>query len=142
MNTDNQWATFLFSFQVIHEYIRKPWLSFKMFKNVDCIDFWVTRSLASFKMFKMSNLSTLTSFKMSFDVIKAGGPIYFQIMFMIDVLSTSRHVTSSDVASYRRCGHVISIDRSQSHHRIQMWCQMLINCTGKLNLFWFQYQYA
>ena len=42
---------------------------------------------------------------MSFDVLlRPEGPSVLQIMFMIDVLSTSRHVTSSDVASYRRLG--------------------------------------
>jgi hypothetical protein len=47
--------------------------------------------------------------------------IFLQLM-----TSTSRHVTSSDVTLYRLCGHVMSIDWSQSHHRKQMWCQMLI----------------
>jgi len=37
---------------------------------------------------------------------------------------TSRHVTSSDVASYRRCGHVLT-SWASIDHRKQMWCQML-----------------
>ncbi len=42
-----------------------------------------------------------------------------------------RHVTSSDIASYRRCGHILTSWASIDHHRKQMWCQMLINCNVK-----------
>ena len=36
-----------------------------------------------------------------------------------------RYVTSSDVASYRRCGHVLTSWTSIGHRK-QMWCQTLI----------------
>ena len=129
MNTDNQWATFLFSFQVIHNIFDSISCSFKM-STLSTLD--VTTSLASFKMFKMSTLSTFDVsyrrlFKMSFGFFLGRRAHLFQRMFMIDVLS-SRHILRRRlVSTLWTHPHVMSIDRSQSHHRKQMWCQMLIN---------------
>ncbi len=56
--------------------------------------------------------------------------IFLQLM-----TSTSRHILRRRLVSTlstlwtRPC--VMSIDRSQSHHRKQMWCQTLITCNGK-----------
>ena len=125
MNTDNQWATLSLFVSGIHKYygsnLAVYWCRLYRLWRHDVFD-----------------VSYRRSFEMSFDVQCSWSLIFFQSM-----TSTSRHVLGLRLVStswWTRL-YVMSLDRSQSHHRIQMWCQMLINCNEKWT-FWFQYQYA
>ena len=111
------------------------WLSFKMstfgviwnvYKNVDFIDV---------------HLMSLTSLRPEGpSVSKNVHEVWSWSCFIDDFDVTSRHVTSHHILRRRLVStlwtrpHVMSIDRSQSHHRKQMWCQMLINLQWKISI--------
>ena len=124
MNTDNQWATL--SLFVSGTHIRQQFGC--LFKMLKCQLYW---RLTSFIDVHLNVI----------DVIKAGGPICSS-KNVHEVWSWScfnrwlrRRVTSHPQTSPRIDVVDTSSHRSQSHHRIQMWCQMLINCNGKWTSF-------